>query len=334
MKREKSHHHPVPMATAHRPPSETRWSSASRLCVDVRGPTSRRRPRAIALFCVLFAAVAATPARSVLLGDGDGAGNLDLAVVSVTKHVGAINGATGTYLGDGWVLTANHVGPGDIELPGLGQTLTYFSGSAIRLDTSPGQPADLLMFRIYPIPDLPRLEISDTAPEVGTAVLMVGNGRDRGAPITFDPFGPDVGLPEQNGWDWAATSSLRWGLNTIEYISQVPILNTNVFMTKFDETAGLPYEGQAALGDSGGAVFVYDPAAGARLAGVMLSVSLEFGQDSTSTIFTNETIIASLDGYAEQIEQNITNAPEPTGGLIFGVLALALGSRFRSRRAS
>ena len=274
------------------------------------------------------------PARAILLGDGDGTGNSDLAVASVTEHVGTLNGATGTYLGDGWVLTANHVGPGAFELTSLGQTFAYFPGSAIRLDTSPGQPADLLMFRLYPSPDLPSLEISDTAPEVGAAVLMVGNGRDRGDPITFDPFGPEVGLPEQNGWDWAATTSLRWGLNTIEYISQVPILDTTVFMTKFDETVGLPFEGQATLGDSGGAVFVYDPTGGARLAGIMISVSLEFGQDSTSTIFTNETIIASLDGYAEQIDQNIINAPEPSGGLVFGVLALVLGARFRSRRAS
>ena len=267
------------------------------------------------------------PAYAVILSLGEGIGNANLSVVTATRHVGALNGASGTHIGNGWILTANHIGPGDITLDGT--AYHFLPGSDLRLETSPGVYADLLMFRVYPAPELPSIPIRTEPPTIGDPVLMVGNGRDRGAAITFDPYGPDIDPPAQNGWDWAPTKSVRWGLNTVEYINALPILGTTVFMTDFDEVDPILYESQAANGDSGGGVFTYDPLKSVELAGIIISVSLEFGQDPTSTIFTNETIIASLDVYADQIEQNIINAPEPAGGLVMGLGALALMARVR-----
>jgi hypothetical protein len=287
--------------------------------------------RATSILLALGATMLASPSFSVILSDGEGIGNANLSVVTATRHVGALNGASGTHIGNGWILTANHVGPGDITLDGTAYQL--LPGTELRLETSPGVYADLLMFRVYPAPELPSLAIRTEPPTVGDPVLMVGNGRDRGAPITFDPYGPGIDPPEQNGWDWAATKSLRWGLNTVEYINALPILGTTVFMTDFDDVDPILYESQAANGDSGGAVFTYDPLKSVELAGIMISVSLEYGQDSTSTIFTNETIIASLDVYADQIEQNIINTPEPTGGLMMGLGALVLMARSRRSRS-
>jgi hypothetical protein len=274
--------------------------------------------------------IGVTPSLAVVLSEGEGTGNANLAVVEATRHVGSLNGGTGTHIGDGWILTANHVGAGDISLEGT--YYTYIPGSEIRLETSPGEYADLLMFRVYPKPNLPALAIRSAPPAVGDPVLMVGDGRNRGDAITHDPFGPGIDPPELSGWDWMPTSSLRWGLNTAEVVHPIPIQGTTVFKTDFDEVDAILFESQAATGDSGGGVFTYDPLRNVELAGIMIGITIEFGQDPTSTLYTNETVIASLDVYRDQISQNIINAPEPSGGLIVGVGMLSLLARTRMSR--
>ena len=74
------------------------------------------------------------------------------------------------------------------------------------------------------------------------------------------------------------------------------------------------------------------PLRNVELAGIMIGITIEFGQDPTSTLYTNETVVASLDVYADQIEQNIIDAPEPVGGLIVGVGMLSLLVRTRMTR--
>jgi len=53
------------------------------------------------------------------------------------------NGLTGVYLGGKFVLTANHVGAGDIDLGGT--IYTCVPGTAVQLDNGDGTYADLLM---------------------------------------------------------------------------------------------------------------------------------------------------------------------------------------------
>jgi hypothetical protein len=270
------------------------------------------------------------PSLAVVLSEGEGTGNANLAVVEATRHVGSLKSGTGTHIGGDWILTANHIGPGDINLEGT--YYSYFEGSAIRLETSPGEPADLLMFRVYPPPNLPALAIRSEPPAVGDPLLMVGSGRDRGDAITYDPFGPGIDPPELHGWDWMPTSSLRWGLNTAEAIHPISIQGTTVFKTDFDEVDAILFESQGAAGDSGGGVFTYDPLRNVELAGIMIGTTIAFGQDPTSTLYTNETVVASLDVYADQIAQNIIDAPEPVGGLVVGVGMLSVLARMRRHR--
>ena len=65
---------------------------------------------------------------------------------------------------------------------------------------------DLLLFRVDPPPDLPRLPIRSTPPGVATPLLMVGLGRGRGERIHFED------LP---GWDWEGPRAKRWGTNEV-----------------------------------------------------------------------------------------------------------------------
>lgn len=278
----------------------------------------------------LLAIGIASPAAAVLISWGTGTGNTDPSVMSVINYVGALNGASGTYLREGWVLTANHVGPGNIEFAGV--PYQYIEGTATRLETTPGIYADLVMFKVYPTPMLPPRAIRSTSPEIGDLVVMAGNGRDRGAKTSYDPFGPDVDPTLQKGWLWKSSQCIRWGLNEVVSLGAVPILGTKVFMTQFDNIDPVVYESQASSGDSGGGVFISGQGAELEVAGIMLSVSLEFGQDPASSLFTNQTIIASLDVYADQINDTIA-APEPTGGLAVGLGMLTLMARKRRRES-
>ena len=56
----------------------------------------------------------------MIIASGDGTGNTTAPADDPGfAHVGNRGGLTGVYLGRRWVLTANHVGEGDIELLGV-----------------------------------------------------------------------------------------------------------------------------------------------------------------------------------------------------------------------
>jgi len=115
-------------------------------------------------------------------------------------------------------------------------------------------------------------------------------------------------------------------LNEVDLIPTYKILQTTVFESRFDEIDPIIFECQATAGDSGGAVLSLSSVDGTQLAGIMISVTLEFGQDSYSSIFTNRTIIASLHAYADEIHQNMA-VPEPSGAIAPALLFLVLLAR-------
>ena len=90
------------------------------------------------------------------------------------SYVGTRGSLTAVYLGDGWVLTANHVGAGDVTLGGV--VYPYVPGTAVRLRNGPGSFADLLVFAIAPYPVMPLLPIATTKPQLGTDLILIGNG--------------------------------------------------------------------------------------------------------------------------------------------------------------
>src|SRR5215467_13970115 len=67
-------------------------------------------------------------------------------------HVGTVHGASGIYVGNGWVVGAGHVGWGDFLRNG---TLYNFDGIALRLTNSDGSTTDMVMFHLTPPPNLP-----------------------------------------------------------------------------------------------------------------------------------------------------------------------------------
>ncbi len=283
------------------------------------------------MFCLAaFVLLWASTAQSVIISSGDGTGNVTGQGFFGWDYVGQVNGESGTYLGFGYVITANHVGPGDFTLDGT--TYPWVPGSEVRLETNQSTLSDLLMFSVSPAPTfLPPLEIRTTPIEVNQFLIMIGCGRDRGPSTSWDPNG---GLPpppeELPGWSWAGTTSKRWGTNLATSLTTGLILGTVSFYTEFDESEVVLPEAQASVGDSGGAVFSIEPS-GTKLAGLIYAIGPTPGQPSNTALFTNLTFVARLDFYDDQI-QDVLALPEPSGALPIGA-ALVVGLTRRRRRS-
>lgn len=277
--------------------------------------------RATALV-VTFAWMAVAPSSAVILASPDGTENTSLTSVAGWNHVGQVNGASGTYLGNGWVITADHVGPGDFTLDGV--TYPFLPGSEQSFDNGGGSSVpDLLMFQIGPYPALPPLALRQTPPVLNEFILMVGAGSDRGAATTFVPGG---GQP-LDGWFWAGTKTKRWGSNEIDSFPPGLVLGTVSMATIFDDDEG-PFESQGSDGDSGGAVFKI--IGGEELVGIMYAIGPVPGQPLDATLYTNATFSARIDFYYDQI-QDVLALPEPSGALPVGAALVVVLARRRRR---
>jgi hypothetical protein len=246
--------------------------------------------RLVALALLLLA----TPATCGLVVESD-AGEVNTRAPTPDPgwaNMGLRGGMTAIYLGGGWVITAHHVGAGDVVLGGV--THHAVPETAIRLGEGDGPPrADLVVFRIEPRPELPELSIRPTPPNVGDRALLIGAGCDRGARTSWNG---------RAGWIWGPNTKLRWGTNHVTSVGVDMRTGENVtpgFTLQFDPR-GTRFESQAALGDSGGAVFI--PRKGRfELAGVLLAIGGFPGQPADAALYGNVTTAADLSVFGDSI---------------------------------
>jgi len=244
------------------------------------------------------------------------------------EYVGTRGSLTAVYIGDGWVLTANHVGAGDFVLGGV--TYPFLPGSDVRLKNRDQSLADMLVFKVSPNPGLPLLPLRTAFPSVGADAILIGNGRDRGLTTSFDPGGAN---PLIEGWEWAPGSTLRWGTNKVDGFPSGKILGNISVFTAFDAGDSV-HEAQAATGDSGGALFVERNGIW-ELAGILYAVAAFPQQPSQTAIYGNVTYAARVDYYYDEI-QNAIAMPEPSGtlGLVLGIALLQVLDRRRNRHSN
>ncbi len=282
-------------------------------------------------------------AQAVIIAGGNGSGNTTGTGVIGWDYVGKISSANGapssvTYLGNSWFITAYHVKQLDNPTGVVLNATSYGidSSSWKRITNSTGSNADLVLFKVTnSISGLPAVSIADSTPSNGSALTMIGDGRNRAASLTTwyvdvtpsswvwgttNFAGADGTL---QGYSYASGSTKRWGSNTVN--GSVDGINdgygiTDTFYTDFDNVAG---EAQGATYDSGGGVFI-GTTNNWQLAGVMLTVGTYNSQPANTAVFGDTTYVADLTAYRDQINQVI---PEPTTavllagvGIVFGVI--------------
>lgn len=242
----------------------------------------------LALCILILFCTAAPRASAVVIGSEPGSGNTTAPADDPGfAHVGSPGVATVVYLGNGWVLTANHVGDADVTLGGF--VYPSVPGSRITFTNPDSTVPDISAFRIDPRPDLPILPIRADTPEDGTPVVMIGHGLDRGGPITWGGHDGFVLLP---------TQSIRWGTNEIE--GSATLGGDAAIATTFDAGA-TEHEAQGQYGDSGGPVFAKNARGEWELAGIMFTIDTYEGQPPSYALYGNATYSIDLASYRDQI---------------------------------
>lgn len=206
------------------------------------------------------------------------------------------------YLGNGFALTARHVGPGEIFL--RGEIVPPVAGSRRTLLNANGTPADAMLFEVE-LPagfeDLPDLPIAKTPPVIGEEVLLIGFGRIREKVVEVSTDGPNA-----FGFSWSEKGQKRWGTNRISSIDEnlyQGSWTTRAIATVFDPpdaSDATEHEAQATVGDSGGAVFVKRDGEW-LLAGMMTSVTGYARQPSRTSMYGDTTYAADLSVYRGEI---------------------------------
>ncbi len=243
------------------------------------------------LLLFLLTLLLAVPAGALILDSGDGQGNTTPPADDPGwSHVGRVGGPAGIYLGNGWVLTANHVILSNPEF----QSVIYpiVPGSVVQLQNPDTSPADLKIFRIDPSPNLGLLRIRASTPSVNTALTYVSRGIARGAATSWMGVG---------GYLWGSNSTMRWGTNKLAATGNAN--GTLAFSSTFTEIPGggsTTNEAMGADGDSGGAVFIKN-GVNWELAGVLIAVGSYVGQPPGTALYGNETWAANLPQYRSQL---------------------------------
>jgi hypothetical protein len=254
-------------------------------------------------------------------------------------YVGSIGGTSGVYLGDGWVLTAAHVGAATFILdsgPGAGtyqpSGLTY----SFTTQTNTGSdPADLTLFQIKNAPSslvLPELSLATSEPSqflydsTGSNTVMIGFG-DGG---TTSPT--DQSLFKT--WGQATVDLDNQGIQvkagSKTYVSADFITVDNTVSKGRGNTS--TNDSQLVSGDSGGGDFIYNSSLGKwQLAGINEatgSAVLEYYQNQWQLVDTADagatnvqdislSAMVQISSYESQINEDM-EAPEPPVWLLAG----------------
>jgi hypothetical protein len=246
---------------------------------------------------------------------------------------------SGVYLGQGWVLTASHVGAGDFTVDG--QTYLAKQGSLERLKNADDSWADLIVYELQTSPNLGDVRISSTRPTASSLVTMIGYGLEQQPDIVFwdSAWGvlPSPSGASRYGYAIGGDYTKQWGENAVLAGSgsvDSGFGAVSSFATQFVDAGVNSTYAQAVPGDSGGAVF-YKNGSLWELAGIMHATSNYPGQNKWATVaYGQDTYIADLSVYRDQIVA-ITAVPEPgTVGLAVAAAATGiLGRGLRRRRA-
>ena len=328
--------------------------------------------RSFQLAVLAVAVLVSFPAFGIVCAGTTGNSTVTDSFVPGGGYVGVRGVGSAVYLGDGWALTAAHVGGGTVTLGGLDYTVV--AGSAVRLkDPDLGGNTDLVLMKLNPnettglLPPLPTLNIASTPVQAGAAIWMIGAGRSCGTVreyqvtqnpdetftwngtrstwtlYTFDPKYPRKPYFDADGNRYAG--EYAYGYTTVTSTPRVVRWGTNVVDAdiRFLMTGYGWVNGFYTIFDDNG-----DPneaqaasgdsgggvfAADGTLLGIMLAASIFPNQPDNTAIFGNASLVLDLSYYLPQI---LAIAPElavPEPATLTMLLATSVFVVLRKRRA-
>jgi hypothetical protein len=274
-------------------------------CHSIRDRASPSLRSLLMTILLGLALTAPYQAAAVLISTGDGTGNTTPPGSDPGfQNVGVVNGLTGVYVGNGWVLTANHVGEHPILL--LGVSYDPVPGSSVRLQNPDATLADLIAFKLRKDPPLPALTLATGAPSTKTLVTIVGYGVNRGTATTWSGI---------DGWNWGSGRAIRWGTNRIASVGDL-VFGTQSFAFDFDQNpSGPPGQDEAdvVVGDSGGAAFT-GSGGSAELIGILFARGSFLNQPDRTSLYGNVGYASDLFQYRNAILA-LVDQPDCNDGL-------------------
>jgi len=214
------------------------------------------------------------PLRAVILyGTGDPSANTTAPTGAFAnsgwQFEGQFGGFLGTVIAPNYFITAKHIGGS------VGQIFTFNGRNYTTTAVFPDPSSDLQIWQVSgTFPIQAPLYASAPGSEVNLFLTVFGRGTQRGNSVF-------VGSPShQGGWLWGPSDAVqRWGTNFVGSIVNDPTYG-ELLRVPFNNNGG-PNEGHLSVGDSGGAVFVYDMTTNRwELAGINLAVDGPFSTSS------------------------------------------------------
>lgn len=310
-------------------------------------------------------------AKGLITPTGTGANSASdttFAPSSIWNNVGVAGDSSGEYLGNGWIITANHVSRSGNNINfslTLGATTFNWLGTGAQLGSH-----DIFLAHLAPdgsgnLPDAygaTGVSLATSTPSIGTATTLIGEGRTISATNYYTVVGSTWTQVPSNTpgaipvYSWGPSPTKTWGTNKIwgttaagstvatsptpTPVAGFTAAGDNALAVDFSDgpyathDPATAYETGAAVNDSGSGMFV-NVAGTWKLAGLVDTIDTYAGQPGSTTTDGNDTFAIDLASYAPEINAIIlpvTSAPEPTSGVLLGIAGTVFAASMRRRK--